>query len=85
MRRWVSSKSYGAAIQTIVDARKNAGLTQRQLAERMNKPASFVAKIETGERRLDIVEFVAWARALGQDASALTRNVDAALGEDIEF
>lgn len=85
MRRRVSSESYRAAIQTVVDARKAGGLTQRQLADRLHKPASFVAKIETGERRLDIVEFVAWARAVGQDADTLASKVSDRLREDIDF
>jgi transcriptional regulator with XRE-family HTH domain len=46
---------------------KAAGLTQQALALRLKKPQSFVAKYEGGERRLDVVEFVAIARVLGAD------------------
>lgn len=38
------------------DARKRAGFTQKQLAERLEAPQSFVSKYESGERRLDVVE-----------------------------
>lgn len=48
-------------------SRREAGLTQAQLAERLGKPASFIAKIEIGERRLDVVEFTAIAKALNMD------------------
>ena len=85
MRRWVSSQSYRVAISTVVDARNEAGLTQRQLAERLGKPPSFVAKIETGERRLDLVEFVAIGRALGLDPADFIARVDAAMPGDIEI
>ena len=51
----------------MVGARKAAGMTQHALARLLKKPQSFVAKYEGGERRLDIVEFVAIARALGAD------------------
>lgn len=51
----------------MVGARKAAGLTQHALAIRLKKPQSFVAKYEGGERRLDVVEFVMIARALGAD------------------
>ncbi len=44
--------------------RKEAGLTQQQVAARLGVPQSFVAKYERGERRLDVLEFVAVARAL---------------------
>ena len=57
--------------------RKPAGLTQRDLAARLGKPPSFVAKIETGERRLDFVEFVAIARELGTTPGSLIDQIDA--------
>lgn len=38
--------------------REARGLTMRQAAELINKPHSFIGKIEVGQRRLDIVEFV---------------------------
>ena len=49
----------------LVEARKTYGLTQRELAARVGKPPSFIAKIEVGERRLDVVRFIALARAIG--------------------
>lgn len=42
----------------LVEARKSKGLTQAELAVMLNKPQSFVAKYENGERRIDVVEFV---------------------------
>lgn len=85
MRRWVSSHSYQVAISTIVDVRKDVGLTQRDLAARLGKPPSFVAKIETGERRLDLVEFIAIARALGLSPAELIGRVDKAIPVEIEI
>ena len=38
--------------------RKERGLTQAELAARLGKPQSFVAKYETGERRLDVVDLI---------------------------
>ena len=65
-------KSVHSAGQTtfcelMVKARKSAGLTQQQLAKRLHRPQSFVAKYEGGERRLDVVEFIAISHALGAD------------------
>jgi transcriptional regulator with XRE-family HTH domain len=48
-----------------------AGLTQEEVAVRLGRPQSFVAKYEGGERRIDVVEFVAVAQALEQDPRAL--------------
>lgn len=47
--------------------RADAGLSQRALAARLGKPASYVHKCEAGERRVDAVEFVAWTVACGID------------------
>jgi transcriptional regulator with XRE-family HTH domain len=52
---------------------KQAGLTQAQLAKKLSKPQSFVSKMERGERRLDVVEFDAVARALGVDPIRLLK------------
>ena len=51
--------------------RRAAGLTQWELAARLGRPQSFVSKYETGERRLDVVELLEVAEALGLDAPAL--------------
>jgi len=45
-------------------ARRARGLTQEQLAKRLGKPQSFVAKTEGGERRLDVVEFIDLVKAM---------------------
>lgn len=52
-------------LQTLLSAaRKDSNLTQAELAERLNKPQSFVAKYENGERRIDVIEFIDITRAL---------------------
>ena len=52
-----------------------AGLTQRSLAARLNRPQSFVAKYESGERRIDVVEYLEIAKAVGFDPSELIREL----------
>ncbi|MCH8345263.1 MAG: helix-turn-helix domain-containing protein [Planctomycetes bacterium] len=47
--------------------RLDAGLTQRELGRRLKRPHTFVHKTETGDRRIDPIEFVRWCRACGQD------------------
>ena len=70
----VHSPDQAAFCALMVAARKGAGLTQQALAHRLKKPQSFVAKYEGGERRLDVVEFVAISRALGADPLGLLGN-----------
>ena len=45
--------------------RESAGLTQRQLGERLKKPQSWIFNCESGNRRVDVTEFIAWAMACG--------------------
>jgi transcriptional regulator with XRE-family HTH domain len=51
----------------LADARNRQGVTQVVLAKRLGKPQSFVSKFEGGERRLDVIEFLDVAEALGVD------------------
>jgi transcriptional regulator with XRE-family HTH domain len=78
-RGWVISPEYRAAIDAIRKVRTERNISQRELARRLGKPPSFVNKIEQLERRLDVLEFVAIARALEIDAPELTRAVAGAL------
>jgi transcriptional regulator with XRE-family HTH domain len=55
----------------LASARAAAGLTQAALAAKLERPQSFVAKYETGERRLDVIEFSEIAAALGRDPCKL--------------
>jgi transcriptional regulator with XRE-family HTH domain len=57
----------------MVKARKSAGLTQRELAKRLHKPQSFVAKYEGGERRVDVLEFIEICKAIEADPNKLLR------------
>lgn len=60
----------------LVEARKAKGLTQAELAEALNKPQSFVAKYENGERRIDVVEFVDITSALGVSTADLLARIE---------
>ncbi len=57
--------------ELLAGVRKAKKLTQVDVAARLNRPQSFVAKYEGGERRLDIIEFVEIAEALEADPCAL--------------
>ena len=84
-RPWVTSAAYAAAIEVIVRLRQEHGLSQRALAERLGKPRSFVSKIENKERRLDLVELIVIARAMGLSAEDVVKDVAAALPEVVDF
>lgn len=65
------TRTHRTLCTVLVAARKGVGLSQVELARRLKRSQSFVAKMETGERRIDVVEFVEIARALGQDPTEL--------------
>jgi len=72
----VFTEEYQSFLSTLVQARINAGLTQTDIANSLGRPQSFVSKYERGERRLDVIEFVAVARILGLTASDVIATVE---------
>jgi transcriptional regulator with XRE-family HTH domain len=75
MTESVHSASYSKFIAVLVAARRGAGFTQQEIAGRLGKPQSYVAKIEGGERRLDVVEFIALAKAINVNPKTLFASV----------
>lgn len=74
MRRGKLGKTLGSArhkalVDLIITKREAAGLTQSQLAEKLGEYQSFVARLESGQRRIDVIEFVEIARILNFDAT----------------
>lgn len=59
--------------------RERAGVKQADLAARLGVPASYLSKIESGTRRLDVVELVRIAEALDVEAAEIVRQVTEAL------
>ena len=62
-------------VEVLVQARQKAGLTQAQLADRVQKDQTFISIIERGQRRVDVLEFVALARAMEADPARLFAEV----------
>lgn len=65
MEKSTFSPLYGELRARLLAIRKKAGYTQRQLAERLKREPSFVARVEMGERRVDLLEFYFICRACG--------------------
>ena len=71
----IFSARYETFRRELIAAREAAGLTQAQLAAKLSRPQSFVSKYERGERRLDVIEFLEVAEALGIDPVRFTRKM----------
>ena len=78
MPRALFSESYKAMLAVVVAMRKQSGVTQAQVADRLGRPQSFMSKIERGERRLDIAEFCDLAEAMGMKPDEMLQRVIAA-------
>lgn len=62
----VHDPAYQAFLVRLRQARREAGLTQVEVATRLAKPQSYVAKCEAGDRRVDIIELVEFAGLYGR-------------------
>lgn len=65
MPRPVHSSRYQEFLKRLRTARGNAGLSQVEVARQLGKPQSYVSKCESGERRVDVVELLEFARVYG--------------------
>jgi transcriptional regulator with XRE-family HTH domain len=77
------SKSLGSArhkalIALLIEKREAAGLTQAQLAEKLGEYKSFVARLESGQRRVDVVEFLNLAETLSFNVKDAIKRITAA-------
>jgi transcriptional regulator with XRE-family HTH domain len=75
MPRTLGSQRHEALRKFIKEKREKADLTQHELARLIRRSQSYVATIETGQRRIDVVELVELAAALGFDPQAALRLV----------
>jgi len=63
------SEEYRKIIGRLKEARFEAGLSQQDIANKLGKPQSYVSKIESGERRLDVAEIKKFASVYKKDIS----------------
>ena len=70
------SPTYERFLALMKRARLEAGLTQTQVAERLGRPQSFVSKCESGERRIDVAEFLAFCQVYGVDPCEIISAVE---------
>ncbi len=71
----LSSPLYRQFLVLMREARDKAGLSQVELAARLGRPQSFVSKYESGERRLDVAEFIEICRAMEVSAPKLLKKL----------
>ncbi len=65
MAKSVYTRDYRVFLKQLRAAREASGLTQREVADRLGRSQSFVAKCEQGHNRVDVAQLVEFCRALG--------------------
>ena len=68
-RKTIHSKEHEQLRAMLKQQRETLGLTQRALAERMGVIYSLIGKVETGDRRLDVIEFIGVTPEFGENST----------------
>lgn len=76
LEKTLASREYRLLVQLLRTARKSRGVTQVELAKRLQEVQSFVSSCEAGQRRLDMVEVWRWCQALGVSFTELATAFD---------
>lgn len=84
MPRSQFSDAYAVLIESLIDARITAGVSQTELAAALGKTQPFISKIERSVRRIDLIEFCAIATALGLDPVKFFKQVYRQLPSNLE-
>lgn len=75
LRLSIYSDEHSHLREILIKRRVALGLTQRALAQRLGVVHSFVGKVETGDRRLDVFEFCDYCEGLELDALMVLREI----------
>jgi len=72
----LSSPKYQRFTALLREAREKSGLSQVEVAEKLNRPQSFVSKYESGERRIDVCEYIDICKTIGINPAAIISRLD---------
>lgn len=67
MEKSTQTREYAEFVKKLKKARVDAGFTQIQVAEKLDRPQSYISNIESGQQRVDIVELQRFARVYKKD------------------
>ncbi len=80
MEKSIHSLRYRTFLKVLKETRLRAGLTQEQVAKRLNETQTFVSKCERGERRIDVIELRAFCQVFGSDLRDFIADLERAIG-----
>lgn len=76
MAKTLGTERHKALISMLIEKREAAGLTQAELADALGEYQSFVARLESGQRRVDVVEFIELSHILRFDAAQAIKTLE---------
>lgn len=71
MPKTIRTSEYRQVVERLKQARLDVGLTQKEVSEKINKPQSYISKVEAGEQRIDVIELKALAKLYKKTASQI--------------
>ncbi len=75
MEKTLGSAQHKALIEFLIKQREEVGMTQAELADAIGEYQSFVARVESGQRRIDVVEFIHLAEVLDFNAQEILETI----------
>lgn len=79
MAKTIYRREYHVLVEVMRDARARSRMTQAEVARRLGRPQSAVSSLERGSRRVDVIQFIDYCRAIGAEPVAAFRRVAAAV------
>ena len=76
MAKTLHSERHRRLAELIVEKRKRAGLTQAAVASALGRHQPFIANIESGERRVDLVELISLSEVIGFNLCEFVREIE---------
>lgn len=80
MTNSLHTPEYAAFRKILIAKREQAGITQAAIAETLGVPQSFVSKYESGERRVDVIEFIQICQAIGVEPKTVIEQLMSKIG-----
>lgn len=77
MAKTLGTARHKALVTMLIEARERAGMTQTDLAGKLGEYQSFIARLESGQRRVDVVELIELGEIIGFDPKAMVETVQA--------
>lgn len=79
--RSLRTAEYDQLLVLLKQLRKESGMTQLQLCEKLGQEKTYVSKVERGTRRFDVIEMMEYSNALGVDAEDIVKRLKALISK----